>query len=267
MVKKITMIQTQKKAGRFNIYINDKYAFPVSESVLIKYRLHKGQELDENLIEEIKLADDISKGYNAVLNYLSYQLRTRKEVEDKLRSLDIHEDYIPEIINKLIDLDLINDKNYAESYVRTMMNTSDKGPKVIKLNLLKKGVDDNIAEDALILYTDKLQVEKGVTLAEKLANRYNHDSYRNKQNKIKQSLLTKGFSYDIIDTIIQELDLIFDDDTEREILLEKANKLWSRYDNLDIKKRKFKIQQALFKQGFSFSDITSALDEIEDTNI
>ena len=249
MVKKITMIQTQKKVGRFNIYINNKYAFPVSESVLIKYRLHKGQELDENLIEEIKLADDISKGYNAALNYLSYQLRTRKEVEDKLRSLDIH------------------DKNYAESYVRTMMNTSDKGPKVIKLNLSKKGIDDNIAEDALILYTDKLQVEKGVTLAEKLANRYSHDSYRNKQNKIKQSLLTKGFSYDIIDTIIQELDLIFDDDTEREILLEKANKLWSRYDNLDIKKRKFKIQQALFKQGFSFSDITSALDEIEDTNI
>ena len=181
------MIQTQKKAGRFNIYINDKYAFPVSESVLIKYRLHKGQELDENLIEEIKLADDISKGYNAALNYLSYQLRTRKEVEDKLRSLDIHEDYIPEIINKLIDLDLINDKNYAESYVRTMMNTSDKGPKVIKLNLLKKGVDDNIAEDALMLYTDKLQVEKGVALAEKLANRYSHDSYRNKQNKIKQA--------------------------------------------------------------------------------
>ena len=133
MVKKITMIQTQKKAGRFNIYINDKYAFPVSESVLIKYRLHKGQELDENLIEEIKLADDISKGYNAALNYLSYQLRTRKEVEDKLHSLDIHEDYIPEIINKLIDLDLINDKTYAESYVRTMMNTSDKGPKVIRL--------------------------------------------------------------------------------------------------------------------------------------
>src|SRR5699024_11353233 len=92
----------------------------------------------------------------------------------------------------------------------------DKGPKVIKLNLLKKGVDDNIAEDALILYTDKLQVEKGVTLAEKLANRYSHDSYRNKQNKIKQSLLTKGFSYDIIDTIIQKLDLIFDDDTRSE---------------------------------------------------
>ena len=41
MVKKITMIQTQKKVGRFNIYINNKYAFPVSESVLIKYRLQR----------------------------------------------------------------------------------------------------------------------------------------------------------------------------------------------------------------------------------
>ena len=39
MAKKITAIATQKKAGRFNIYLDGKYAFSVSEDVLIKYRL------------------------------------------------------------------------------------------------------------------------------------------------------------------------------------------------------------------------------------
>jgi hypothetical protein len=34
----ITKIEAQQRAGRYNIYVNGRYAFPVSEDVLIRYR-------------------------------------------------------------------------------------------------------------------------------------------------------------------------------------------------------------------------------------
>ena len=47
---KISKIEAQKRKGRYNIYLDGKYAFPVAESVLIQFRLMKGTELDEKQI-------------------------------------------------------------------------------------------------------------------------------------------------------------------------------------------------------------------------
>ena len=58
---KITKITAQKKAGRYNIYLNGKFAFPVSEEVLVKYRLLKGSELDDQQVATIKKADHQSR--------------------------------------------------------------------------------------------------------------------------------------------------------------------------------------------------------------
>ena len=46
-IRQITAIVAQKRPGRFNVFLNGQYAFPVAESVLIKYRLYKGMEVDQ----------------------------------------------------------------------------------------------------------------------------------------------------------------------------------------------------------------------------
>lgn len=51
---KITAITTQKRRGRYNIFIDGHYAFPVSEQSLIQFRLSKGQELTPALEQAIK---------------------------------------------------------------------------------------------------------------------------------------------------------------------------------------------------------------------
>ncbi|MDY3702578.1 MAG: recombination regulator RecX, partial [Limosilactobacillus coleohominis] len=53
MSKKITKIEAQKRKGRYNVYLDGKFAFPVAESVLIKFRLMKGVELDADQIAAI----------------------------------------------------------------------------------------------------------------------------------------------------------------------------------------------------------------------
>ena len=41
----ITKIEAQKKKGRYNIYLNDAFAFGVDEATVVKYTLFKGTEL------------------------------------------------------------------------------------------------------------------------------------------------------------------------------------------------------------------------------
>ena len=80
----ITKVQAQKAKNRFNIYINDEYSFAVDDSILVKHRLIKGKELDNETIEVLKVKGELSKAYQAALHYLNYKMRTEKEIRDYL---------------------------------------------------------------------------------------------------------------------------------------------------------------------------------------
>ncbi len=243
MAKKITAIATQKKAGRFNIYLDGKYAFSVSEDVLIKYRLAKGLELDEEMIEHLQQADLLSKAYNKALDHLSYQLRTKKEIKIYLTKLEVPENDQNQIISKLVELNLLDDLAYAKSYVRTAAKTTDKGPFVIAQKLKQKGVAEEFINEALIEFSLEQQVQAALKLAEKF-------------------VATKGFSSETISLVLEELALKKDDTLQLEALREQGAKLLRRYQRYPQPECFFKLKQALYRKGFSLSEIERYLAEI-----
>lgn len=134
-MKKITKIEAQRrKGGRYNIYLDDQYAFPISEDVLINFQIFKGMEVDDQLQQRMQEADTVSKLYNRALNYLAHQLRSVEEVKTKLAELTDDEQRIAEVIKRLEDQQLLNDQRYAESYVRTVVNEAQKDPGPSEIN-------------------------------------------------------------------------------------------------------------------------------------
>ncbi|CAJ1226979.1 regulatory protein RecX [Levilactobacillus zymae] len=251
----ITMIEAQKRAGRFNVYVDGHYAFPVSESVLIDFRLFKGMEVDQQLEAQLSAADDVAKAYNRALDYLSQQLRTEKEVRDKLAGLEIPPEVIDETLGRLADLNLVDDAHYAASYVRTMMRTSDKGPRVIRQHLRQKGVLEQPIDDALKLYTPEERQTVGTAVAQKLAKRYRHQAFHTQEQKIRQGLMTRGFASDEVGTMLATLDLQPDVDEQAALLAKQGEKLWHKYRTLAASERKYKTKQALYRKGFGLDDI------------
>ena len=57
--------------------------------MLVKFDLRKGKELDELDIIEIQYGDDVKKGFKKALDYLSYRMRSTKEVKDHLKKFII----------------------------------------------------------------------------------------------------------------------------------------------------------------------------------
>ncbi len=86
----ITKIEVQKRSKeRFNIYIDkgqgEEYGFSVDQVILIKHGLQKGLEIDEIELGNILYNEEVQKAYLQAISYLSYQMRTKQEIEDFLQ--------------------------------------------------------------------------------------------------------------------------------------------------------------------------------------
>ncbi|MEH7384342.1 RecX family transcriptional regulator, partial [Bacillus sp. JJ1521] len=143
----IAKITTQKKnTERFNIFLDygngngEEYAFSVDQDILISFQLKKGMELDDLDITEIQFEDEVKKAFNSALNFLSYRMRSTKEVIDYLKKKEVDDPIIPDVLHKLADYKYVNDEEFAKAYVRTQINTTTKGPEVIKQELFEKGI-------------------------------------------------------------------------------------------------------------------------------
>ena len=249
-MKTITKIATQKKAGRYSVDLDKQFAFGVSESVLIKYGLAKGRELDDALIEQIKHDDEVAKAFNIAINYLGHALRTIKQVKQKLTEKAVSETIQDQAIAQLKNLGYLDDANYARHYVATKKLISPKGPNAIKMDLKQAGILDDDIEMALETYTYEEQIEIAQKMATKFANTYKRESTRAKQQKIIQALANKGFSFDIGQSVISELNFENDDVTELDNIKRQADKLWHRYRNVPLSQRQYKTKSYLYTKGY-----------------
>lgn len=261
MTAKITKITAQKRPGRYNIFLDGQYALPVSEDVLIQFGLMKGQEVDNELKQKLLVAEANSQAHELALNYLSYQLRTVKEMRTYLRDHDIAAATIETIIGQLIEQKYLDDAEYAKAYVRTNMILHEKGRIVLERELKQKGVGPTEIADALTLYDTETTLENGTKLAQKTWQRQAKLAQRVRQQKVRQTLQQKGFTGDEITMIFDQLDFSVDPEDERDILNVTAEKLVRRYQPLSDLKQKQKFKQALVRKGFGFDDISRWLEE------
>jgi Uncharacterized protein conserved in bacteria len=109
MPRIITKISRQKRnQERYNIYLNEEYAFSVDEAILVQYGLNKGKILDDLAVDEIAFDDEIQRAFNRALSFLSYQMRSEYEVYEKLKGLEFGEAVIQETLQKLKKLNFLN---------------------------------------------------------------------------------------------------------------------------------------------------------------
>ncbi|MBS9338857.1 recombination regulator RecX [Fructobacillus sp. M2-14] len=260
---KITKISTQKRAGRYNLELDGRFAFGISENVLAKFGLMKGRELDEGTIERIKEADKIDQGLKVALNFLSPALRTEKQVRERLLKKEIDPKVIDPVVDYLKEQQLLSDATYAKAYVNTKQVFTPKGPRAIFMDLKKAGVKEEYIEDALVEYSEESQLEVATKMAEKMARTHKRDSTRTRQQKTAQGLVQKGFSLEIASRAINNIDIASDEEDEKDNALREAEKAARRQRTGTAKEKFFKVKSKLYAKGFSGEIIEWALEQID----
>lgn len=260
----ITVVSIRR--GKYNDYhidLSTQETLRVSEDVLVKYRLLKGSELTEATLKEIQKNATVDFGLQLTLNYISYQLRSEKEVRNYLKEKEIPWQDQAKIIERLKELGVVDDQLYGESFVRTQIRLSDKGPIRVRQQLKEKGISDLIIEAVLELFTFEDQFDLAYRVAEKAAYRFRTKSHQETLNKLRQTLMQKGFSSEIITSVLDELNLEKDEEEEVAALFNEGEKIWRRHQSKPFKERKNKTKQSLYQKGFDLDIIAKFIAEKE----
>ncbi len=210
----ITKITPQKRRrGRYNIYLDGKYSFPVSENVLADFGLRKDTKLSDERIREIVDEENFQKFYLKILDFLSYQSRSRNEIvkrlKEYLRKSELDEEFSlgveERILDKLEEANLINDEEFVRTYINNISTSKNPpGPRKVREFLFKKGIDRDLIERHVSNYPKERETEGAKkALERKLRNAKSRDLMDpKKKQRMIQYLLRKGYSYDVVRSVV-----------------------------------------------------------------
>ena len=195
----INNIEFSDKKDKFVIETDTKESFLLSYNDFERYKIHNEMTIDDELYTHLLNISKFTEAFEISLNFLSYKLRTEKEIITKLKSKKFSIEIIDEVITKLKNLDLLDDYNYAKIFINDKINLTNYSKRRIINDLYQKGIDKRIYEDYLEnVFGYNMELDKATQIVETKINiwKEKHEGYDLK-NKIVTFLLQKGFSYDI----------------------------------------------------------------------
>lgn len=197
---KITSIKQQvKRADRYSVFVDGKYAFSLSESALLQQGLASGQEFDEAKLKELKEASGADKAYGNALRYVAMRPRSTWELETYLRRKEVEQPVAEGIIQRLQRSGLVDDRAFAQAWVANRRLLKSTSKRKLQLELKQKHVPTAIIDSVL----QEDETDERDTLRElvhKKRARYPD------QQKFMQYLARQGFGYDDIKSVLQEQD-------------------------------------------------------------
>jgi len=155
--------------------------------------------------------NEVKPGKDEILEklrrYCAFQERCRSQVEEKLIQFKIPASEHFWYIDKLAKESFIDDERYASLFVRSKFNQNQWGKVKIAHELLARGIDRQIVNEAL----DTLDIEVYTDLLKKLAEtKFNSiketDAFKKKQ-KLTAFLSSRGFEYELIVQCLKNLKL------------------------------------------------------------
>ena len=195
------------KSGRkdkIHIYIDGEYRLTVDEICWFPCGLVSGDEINEEELTAFEEAAGSRRAFNSALNSLDYRDHSEKEIRAKL--LRKHDaDYVDEAVEKLIELDLVNDERYAENYARELFERKKFGKMRIKSELRAKGISADIANAAVEELFEEEEPDNVQRIVDIIGKRYyNRMNDEVGRKKVFSALQRMGYSFSDIREAMSE---------------------------------------------------------------
>lgn len=195
------------KSGRkdkIHIYIDGEYLLTVDEIFWFSCGLVSGDEINEEELTAFEEAAGSRRAFNSALNSLDYRDHSEKEIRAKL--LRKHDaDYVDEAVEKLIELDLVNDERYAENYARELFERKKFGKMRIKSELRTKGISADIANAAVEELFEEEEPDNVQRIVDIIGKRYyNRMNDEVGRKKVFSALQRMGYSFSDIREAMSE---------------------------------------------------------------
>jgi len=139
---------------------------------------------------------------DACLRLLTDRARSRSELETKLSGRGFEPEIITTVLDRLQEIGLIDDADFANQWVHSRHTYSGKGKRALAVELRLKGIDQDVASEALSQIDPEDERERAAELVRrKLKNKPVDD--RDKVTRRLVSMLARkgysaGMSYEVV---------------------------------------------------------------------
>lgn len=201
----ITSVEKQKRRTyRYNIYLNDNYAFSIHEDMLIKYRLLKGEVVNREQLKTIIAEEDRHQAFLAAISYIGRRPRSKKEVARKLKEKGYEEETISTIIQRLVEQKYLDDEQFAKMWTEHRIFSQKKGRRWVQQELSQKGIASDLILSAFSEVTEESEYECAMVIALKKWKVVKGEKME-RRRKLAAFLLQRGYTNSMVRNIVKQV--------------------------------------------------------------
>ena len=234
--------------GKYKLFF-DNTELILHEDIILKYDLLIKNDIDIDLLDKIIEDNKYYECYNQALDYIEIKMRNKKEIIKYLEKKEYTEKYIDFTIEKLEQLNILNDNRYIEAYINDKIHLSNDGPNKIKKDLMSFGFNEQNINDYLYKINDETWKEKVNKIINKKKSIMKSKSYYMFIQKLKNDLYNMGYTEDLIEDNLRNIEYNSNAITKD---FEKLNKKY--------KSDKTKIINSMLRKGYNYEEIKQLFD-------
>jgi regulatory protein len=200
-ISTITDLTLQKRnKERLNVFLDGAYAF--SLAISIASGLSIGKILTPSDIVRLQTEDEFEKAKQSAYRFLSYRPRSAKEMERNLIRKGFDENTVERVIDRLLELELVDDRSFAQYWVEQREIFGPRGHRALRHELYQKGVNREIVDSVLINVDEEAAARRAGQKKVGLWSQLPKDDFFKKMSSFLQR---RGFNYEIIKSVTIEL--------------------------------------------------------------
>lgn len=206
MKQEITDIQPHPELqSHSQLYFDQKPSTVIHSSFVEKFGLRIGLEIEAQVIEKIVAADEAMRAKNYALGLLREDIYSKTQMTKLLEREGYGDRTVTVNINELIHSGHIRDREFAEKWIQRRLKTNPRGKKLLKQELIDRGVDRETAENVLDEVTGETVEELALQIAQKQIRHYKKLPVQVAKRRLHGYLARRGFESDVILQIIHQV--------------------------------------------------------------
>lgn len=163
---KITELKPVKKSLSL-VYIDGEYAMKLDTVTLAENGIRVGSELDDDELHQLIEKSDYKRAKERALWLLSGRDYSKKQLMDKIKK-DSSQDAAEEVCERMEELGLVNDENYARRLAHDLIYLKKLSVKGARYKLIEKGIDRDLCDEIL----DEFEVDEVEQIVEIIERKY-----------------------------------------------------------------------------------------------
>jgi len=188
----------------------------ISFTTKAKHQLAIDDSWTEELSQALHTELTRSRAYLSAARMLGARAKSAFELKQSLRRKGNDPEAIDWAINRLLELGLLNDAEYAAMAARSIIRAKPAGRRFIEAKLRTKGIDRQIITETL---DEQLEDQNPYDDALKLAERFTRSQTRTLEPEVRKRRLAgrlarRGFEFDVVRKVIETIESELDSQKE-----------------------------------------------------